>query len=72
MQAEQVVDILEEVNEHLLEGLKQFVPEMLEAVSLHVNAAGPDAGAAYVAAKQRLEYSMQPLIDPRTGQELEG
>jgi hypothetical protein len=69
--AEDIIDTLDDVNMCFTriadpEVLATTV-RMLEAMAPFVNSAGPDAHAAYIAAKKRLGDPMQPLVNPRTG-----
>lgn len=75
--SDDVIEALEDVNEILMSDrraepkAKAAVQRMLEAIAPFAPAAGPDAHAAYIAAKQRLENSASKLIDPNTGTRLE-
>jgi hypothetical protein len=71
---EDVIEALQDVSEAFGQiaarpNAKLAIERMLHELGPHVNAAGPDAQAAYIAAKQRLVNNMQPLVDPTNGQE---
>jgi hypothetical protein len=51
-------------------GVQQEIQSLLEKVAPHVQAAGTDPQSSYIAAKQRLVNTMQPLLDPATGSEV--
>jgi hypothetical protein len=62
-----VINGLLSVAKGLPEVQKQ-VQFLLETVSPHVNAAGKDAQAAFIAAQQRLQDSLTTRINPLTGE----
>jgi len=73
MEAEEVIDVLEYINEALIKSpmpaqVKRRIPSVLEGLAQYVNAVGPDAHAAYIAAKERLTNPRTNLINPRTGE----
>jgi hypothetical protein len=67
-----IVELMEQVNESFIQiadpKVRSVIERALEAAAPLVNAAGPDAHAAYIAAKRRLQSPMEPLVNPHTGE----
>jgi hypothetical protein len=67
-----VIELMEQVNGSFIQvadpKVRAIIVRALEAAAPLVNAAGPDAHAAYIAAKRRLQSPMEPLVSPRTGE----